>query len=100
MGRFGRGVSRIFVGACRKYDAGLSGQSEVDARGCSESLGSGSGDSGVRDAGVVLFGGDDVSLPVPLDGDLPRYGSFVVAGSGGVRIGQSSERVLSAGGSG
>ena len=53
----------------------------------------------VRDAGVVPFGGDDVSLPVSFDGDLPRDGSFVVIGGGGVCIEQSSERVLSIGGS-
>ena len=50
--------------------------------------------------GVVSFGREDVSLPVPLDGDLPRDGSFVVIGGGGVRIEQSSGRVLSFGGSG
>ena len=87
------------MGACGIDDEGLSGESPIDAGGFAESVGSGSGSASVRDAGVVPFGGADVSLPVPFDGDLPRDGPFVVLGGGGVRIEQSSGRVLSPGGS-
>ena len=41
----GRGVSGVHVGACGQYDAGLSGESPIDAGGQSESVGGGSGGS-------------------------------------------------------